>query len=138
MGAQRESFKRYVEVGRVVLLNAGPSEGKLAVIVEIVDHNRAIIDGPSTGVERQVYSYKNLTLTPHTIKGLPRAAGTPAVKKAFEKSDVAEKWAQSAWAKKREALKTRRAASDFERFNIMLLKKQRRRVVGAALKKVSA
>lgn len=38
MGAQ--SFKRYVEVGRVVLINQGPSEGKLAVVAEIIDHNR--------------------------------------------------------------------------------------------------
>ncbi len=34
------SFKRYVEVGRVVLVEEGPSAGKLAVIVEIIDHNR--------------------------------------------------------------------------------------------------
>lgn len=34
------TFKRYVEVGRVVLLNDGPSAGKLATIVEIIDHNR--------------------------------------------------------------------------------------------------
>lgn len=36
----REAFKRYVEVGRVVLVNDGPSEGKLAVITEIIDHNK--------------------------------------------------------------------------------------------------
>lgn len=34
------SFKRYVEVGRVVLVEEGPSAGQLAVIVEIIDHNR--------------------------------------------------------------------------------------------------
>ena len=34
------TFKRYVEVGRVVLINDGPSTGKLATIVEIIDHNR--------------------------------------------------------------------------------------------------
>lgn len=34
------TFKRYVEVGRVVLLSDGPCEGKLATIVEIIDHNR--------------------------------------------------------------------------------------------------
>lgn len=35
--------ERFVEVGRVVLLKTGPSEGKLAVIVEIIDHNRVRI-----------------------------------------------------------------------------------------------
>lgn len=34
------SFKRYVQVGRVVLVEEGPSAGQLAVIVEIIDHNR--------------------------------------------------------------------------------------------------
>ncbi len=31
---------RLVEVGRIVLIHDGPSEGKLATIVEIIDHRR--------------------------------------------------------------------------------------------------
>lgn len=31
---------RLVEVGRVVLFNEGPFEGRLAAIVEIIDHKR--------------------------------------------------------------------------------------------------
>lgn len=31
---------RLVEVGRVVLVNKGPSAGKLATIVEVIDHKR--------------------------------------------------------------------------------------------------
>lgn len=31
---------RHVEVGRIVLIKDGPSAGKLAVIVEIIDHKR--------------------------------------------------------------------------------------------------
>ena len=38
--ANHTILERYVQVGRVVRLNNGPLEGKLAVIVEIVDHNR--------------------------------------------------------------------------------------------------
>lgn len=38
--SSESTFKRFVEVGRVVLLNDGPSAGKLATIVEIIDHNR--------------------------------------------------------------------------------------------------
>jgi large subunit ribosomal protein L14e len=33
-------FTRFVEVGRVVLLNNGANAGKIAAIVEIIDHNR--------------------------------------------------------------------------------------------------
>ncbi|SPO25031.1 probable RPL14B - ribosomal protein [Ustilago trichophora] len=132
------SFKRYVEVGRVVLVEDGPSAGQLAVVVEIIDHNRAIIDSPATGVARQAFAFKHLTLTKLTVPGLPRGAGSPVVKKFFEKAGIAEKWAQSGWAKKRAAIKTRRSLSDFDRFNVMLLKKQRRSVLSPATKKASA
>ncbi|KAK0532361.1 hypothetical protein OC834_002633 [Tilletia horrida] len=256
-----ESFKRYVEVGRVALLNKGESAGQLAVIVEIIDHNRvsllqcmrmqveaekervvrggsaatvaagrsaaaeerrgrdsgqaerqvsaragftqrargssarsvsetvsskgvrqllgehadaartpwtarrlrtmrdaratkpnrtegreqtdtaratAIIDNPAGGVARQAFQYRDLTLTPYVIKGLPRAAGSPAVKRAFEKAGVAEKWANSAWAKKRAALVARRELTDFGRFELRQAKAERRSVLGAAAKQVKA
>ncbi|GAA5857704.1 hypothetical protein JCM5296_000580 [Sporobolomyces johnsonii] len=129
------TFKRYVEVGRVVLLNDGPDAGKLATIVEIIDHNRALIDGPSTGVARQPFAYRRLVLTPYVLKKLPRAAGTSTVKKVFDASEVVAKWEKSAWAQKRKATEKRRNTSDFERFEIMLLKKQRRRLVQAAAAK---
>lgn len=79
-----------------------------------------------------------MVLTPFVVKDLPRAAGTPVVKKYFEKSDITSKWAQSAWAKKRAARKARQQANDFQRFELLLLKKQRRRLLGAATKKVAA
>lgn len=37
---------RYVEVGRVVLFTHGPYLGRLAVIVEIIDHKRVCISLP--------------------------------------------------------------------------------------------
>jgi len=105
-----------------------------------LDHEilQAIIDSPSTGVTRQAFAFKHLTLTKLTVPGLPRGAGSTAVKKFFDKAGVAEKWAQSGWAKKRAAIKVRRSLSDFDRFNVMLLKKQRRSVVSPATKKASA
>ncbi|KAG5352793.1 hypothetical protein E4T56_gene7930 [Termitomyces sp. T112] len=129
------NFKRFVEVGRVVLLKAGPSAGKIAVIAEIIDHNRAIIDGPTTSVPRQAYPYKHLALTPLKLTGLPRAAGTGAVRKLAEKEALAEKWEKSAWAQKRAAMEKRRSLNDFGRFSVMLAKKQRRDVVRKAIHK---
>ena len=35
-----QSFKRFVEVGRVALINYGSDEGKLVVIVDIIDGNK--------------------------------------------------------------------------------------------------
>ena len=107
-------------------------------MLTLIPYPQAIIDGPSTGVDRQAIAYRYLVLTPHVIRTLPRAAGTSAVKKFFDKAGVAEKWSQSGWAKKRAAIKTRRSLSDFDRFNVMLLKKQRRNVLSPAVKKASA
>merc|ERR1712225_4831 len=135
MSTSQLTFKRYVEVGRVVLVNDGPSAGKLATIVEIIDHNRALIDGPSTGVPRQPFTYRRLVLTPYVLKKLPRSAGSATVKKVWDASEVEAKWAKSAWCQKRQAQEKRRNTTDFERFEVMLLKKQRRRLVQAAAAK---
>jgi transcription antitermination factor NusG len=42
-GGTREeatNSKRFVEVGRVVRFKSGPSSGRIAVITEIINHNR--------------------------------------------------------------------------------------------------
>lgn len=122
-----DSFKRYVEVGRVVLLSSGPCAGKLAVVVEIIDAGRALIEGPTTGVPRQSFTFRQLVLTPFVCKKLTRGAGTSSVKKVFEESGVLAKWEKSAWAQRRAAMTKRRETSDFERHGLMILKKQRRR-----------
>ncbi|KAF8333581.1 60S ribosomal protein L14 [Cantharellus anzutake] len=134
--AAPSTFKRFVEIGRVVLLRNGPHEGRIAVISEIIDHNRAIIDGPLTDVPRQPFAYRHLTLTPHVVPNLERGASTDAVREQFEASGVLEKWTNSAWAKKREAIQKRRKLNDFERFVVSVQKKRRRGVVKQALSKV--
>ncbi|KAF5379997.1 hypothetical protein D9615_006259 [Tricholomella constricta] len=117
----------------LVLLKSGPSAGKIAIIAEIIDHNRAIIDGPTTSVPRQSYPYKHLTLTPIKVTGIPRGAGTGAIRKIAEKEAVSEKWEKSAWAQRRAAIEKRRSLNDFGRFSVMLAKKQRRDVVRKAV-----
>ncbi|KAJ7039579.1 60S ribosomal protein L14 [Mycena alexandri] len=129
MSSSDSTFKRFVEVGRVVLLKSGPFSGKIAVIAEIIDHNRAVIDGPTTGVTRQSYPYKHLTLTPLTLTKLPRGAGSGVIKKHLEKEATVEKWDKSSWAQKRAATEKRRSLNDFGRFGVMLAKKARRDVV---------
>jgi large subunit ribosomal protein L14e len=139
-----------------VLLNSGPSAGRIAVIVEIIDHNRvrvpcadnhcgtdeyslrqAIIDGPTTSVPRQAFPYRHLTLTPLTLTKLPRGAGSGVVRKLLEKEATVEKWEKSSWAQKRAAVQKRRELNDFGRFRVMLEKKARRDVVRKAVKQAS-
>ncbi|KAG8699253.1 hypothetical protein FRC11_013813, partial [Ceratobasidium sp. 423] len=81
------------------------------------------------------FQYRHLVLTPLTVKGLPRGAGSGVVKKYVEKTDIVAKWDASSWAKKRAAVAKRKTLGDFERFSVMLYKKQRRDAVNKSLAK---
>ncbi|KAJ1645165.1 hypothetical protein LPJ64_003233 [Coemansia asiatica] len=139
--ASQGSFKRLVEVGRVVLINDGADTGKIAVIVDIVDHNRAIVDGPTTNVRRQVIAFKKVVLTDIVVKSLPRTIGSKPLAKFLEKQQVVEAWQKTAWAQKLVTRERRAAMTDFDRFKVMRLKKQQRYIVdrqAALLKKERA
>ncbi|KAF1997675.1 hypothetical protein P154DRAFT_440526 [Amniculicola lignicola CBS 123094] len=131
---------RLVEVGRVVLFASGPYSGKLATIVEIIDHKRVLVDGPSKDafVPRHSSPLAILSLTPIVIPKLPRAAGNGAVKSLWEEANVEETFNGSSWAKSRAQISKRRQLTDFERFKVMKLRKQARYEVQKTLSKVRA
>ena len=60
-------FKRFVEVGRVIVVNYGPLTGKLAVIVDILTTTKVVIQGLKGGVRRQELSLRreNVLLLQH-------------------------------------------------------------------------
>ncbi len=99
---------------------------------------QAIIDGPTTGVPRQAFPYRHLTLTSLSVPKLPRSAGSGTVKKYVEEAGVVAKWESSAWARKRVAAEKRRTLSDFERFQVMIHKKSRRDKVRKTIKAAKA
>jgi len=123
-------FTRYVEVGRIVFINFGPDAGKLATIVDVVDQNKCLIDGPLsiTGVGRKVVSYKRLALTDFTINIERGARGQPLIE-AWKEADVMALWEKSAWAKKVANKKKRLALDDFARFKVMVAKKQKSEII---------
>lgn len=135
-------FTRFVEIGRVAVVNYGPDAGKLCVIVNVLTLNRVLIDGPVTvtGVSRQAISTKRLTLTDLTVKvGLEARAGTLA--KAFAKEDILNKYAASKEGKLAAIKKVRAEATDFERFQLMVARRTRAKAVNAklaALRKAAA
>lgn len=100
------------------------------------------MDGPSSKegavVPRQAVHVNIISLTPYVIPQLPKAAGTGAVKKLWEKNEIDTKWAESSWAKKREQQDRRKNLTDFERFKVMRLKKQARFETLKAQAKVKA
>ena len=103
---------------------------------------QALVDGPSTdprlATPRSEVSFANTLLTPLFIEKLPRGARSGAVKKAWETAGIDAKWAETNWAKKQLKQERRKALSDFDRFKVMRLKKQRRFEENKALVKVKA
>ena len=95
---------------------------------------QALIDGPATGVERQAIHLGQVVLTPLTF-ALPRGARTSVVAKKWAAAGVTEKWATTSWAKKIAQRERRANLSDFERFQVMVLRKQKRYTVKKALAK---
>ena len=86
---------------------------------------QAVIDGPTTGVPRQSFPYRHLTLTSLRLTKLPRGASSGVVKKQVEAEAIVEKWEKTTFAKKRAAVQARRQLNDFGRFKAMIAKKQR-------------
>jgi large subunit ribosomal protein L14e len=100
------------------------------------------VDGPSANeklaVPRHAINLTNLLLSPLMIEKLPLGARTGAIKTAWEKQEIDSKWAETNWAKKREQKERRKALTDFDRFKVMRLKKQRRFEERKALAKIKA
>ena len=92
-------FKRFVEVGRVIVVNYGPLTGKLAVIVDILTTTKVIIQGLKGGVRRQELSLRRVTLTDYKLD-IKRGAKREEVFKAIEDFKLEEKLKKSSFAKK--------------------------------------
>uniref|UniRef100_A0A914Z2U4 Large ribosomal subunit protein eL14 n=1 Tax=Panagrolaimus superbus TaxID=310955 RepID=A0A914Z2U4_9BILA len=123
-------FTKFVEIGRVVYISKGKNEGKLAVITNVVDGNKVLVDGPSTGVPRSVRNFKDLQLTKFK---LPVRVGqrTGGVKKIFDEAGIISKWNESSWAKGIEKRTLRANLNDFERFKVLRVKQLRNRIIRA-------
>ncbi|GER41172.1 60S ribosomal protein L14 [Striga asiatica] len=126
-------FKRYVEIGRVALVNYGKDYGKLVVIVDVIDQNRALVDAPD--MVRSQMNFKRLSLTDIKIdvKRVPKKKTLIA---AMEAADVKGRWEKSSWGRKLIVQKRRAALNDFDRFKLMLAKIKRAGVVNQELAKL--
>lgn len=89
-------------------------------------------------VPRQALRYRDCTLTPIVLSKLTRGARQATLMKVWKEADPESKWNASAWAKKIDKAQKRETLNDFDRFNVMILKKQKRRSLGKALKKQKA
>merc|ERR1712227_673108 len=124
MGIVREmGFTRFVQNGRVCLVNYGPHADKLVAIVDVIDDKRVLCVGPTSGVTRQVIGIKCLSLTDIVID-IGRGARKKTLDKAWADADVEGKWAATSWGKKMALRKKKVSMNDFERFQAMVNKKE--------------
>merc|ERR1711936_348127 len=118
-------FSRYVEIGRV------------AYVAYVIDQNRALVDGPCSDVARQQMNFKSLHLTSFVIN-ISHGARNGTVRKAWEKAEVTQKWAETSWAKKIAQKEKRSQMTDFDRFKLMKAKQTRNRLINIEYGKLKA
>ncbi|XP_070494745.1 large ribosomal subunit protein eL14 [Chironomus tepperi] len=128
-------FTRFVETGRIARISRGRYKGKLVAIVDVIDQNRVLIDGPLTRVPRQQYPVSHLHLTKFVVK-FPFTAPTRIVKKALEDFKFKEKWSQTLWAERAKAKRLRSNLTDFERFKIRSVKRSKNRMIAPVFDKL--
>lgn len=135
---RRQTFGRFVEAGRVALVNYGEHLNNLVVIVDILDQNRVLVDAPSHNVKRHVHSLKRLTLTSIKLDNVERGASEEDVKKAYKEADVDGVFAASSWGKKLERKQKRANLNDFDRFKVMVARMKRSKAINAEYEKLKA
>ena len=117
-------FRRFVEVGRVIIINYGSLTGKLAVIVDILTTTKVVVQGLKGGVRRQELSLRRVTLTDDKID-IKRGANREEVFKAIDAYKLEDKYKKSTFAKKVELRQKRANLTDFDRFKVMRLRQKR-------------
>mmetsp|Transcript_93916 Transcript_93916/g.130368 ORF Transcript_93916/g.130368 Transcript_93916/m.130368 type:complete len:193 (+) Transcript_93916:28-606(+) len=114
----------YVEPGRVICLPQ--QKGHLAAIVDLIDMNRVMVSGAVTG--RVVVQMRRIELTPYKIP-IERGMGHKKVMEIFKKSNVVALFRNSNRGRQLLKQKMKRTMTDFERFELQVLKKKRSRLI---------
>ena len=117
-------FKRFVEVGRVIIINYGPLTGKLAIIVDILTTTKVLVQGLKGGVRRQELSLRRVTLTDYKVD-IKRGAKKEEVFKAVDAAKLEDQFKKSTFHKKVESRQKRANLTDFDRFKVMRLRQKR-------------
>mmetsp|Transcript_7155 Transcript_7155/g.6243 ORF Transcript_7155/g.6243 Transcript_7155/m.6243 type:complete len:157 (+) Transcript_7155:27-497(+) len=130
-------YRRFVQPGRVAYINYGKDYGKVVIIVDILNTQKVLVDGPTTGFPRTLYPVKRLTLTKFKINIL-RGARTGVVKKAALEAKVNEQWESCSMAKKLALREKRASLNDLQRFKVMIQRKNRSFKIRKLAKKITS
>ena len=125
-------YKQFVEVGRLALVNFGEHSGKLAVIVDILDDKRVLID--LVDGARQMIPIKRLQLTDFVAQ-FPRAAAPADVAAAVKSADLVKKFNETKWAQRIARREAKAQMNDFQRFKYEQLVAKRNELIAKELAK---
>lgn len=78
----------------MALIKFGQNSGKLVTIVDVVDQNRALIDGTSDGVPRQTIQFKRLRLTKFRLN-IPFGSSSKLVQKKWKESEIEKQFSET-------------------------------------------
>jgi len=131
-------YTRFIQVGRVATINRGEDSSKVVVVLEVVDHNRLMVEGPTSGVRRQLIKIEYVNPTDIVIPNLPKGVNSKFLKAAFEKAGVAQKFGESNVGKKLAKHAFHASATDFQRHQAFTLKKKRNAIIAKEFKASSA
>merc|ERR1712127_843740 len=121
---EQMGLRDFIEAGRVCYINYGEDYGKLVVVVDFVDYTRVLIDSANGTFPRVIYPLARLTCTKLRLP-LLRGARTGTIVKAAKTFDLDAKWKKTAYYTKMDRFSKRAALTDFERFQVMVARKQR-------------
>merc|ERR1712210_154233 len=105
-------FRRFVEIGRVAMVNYGEDYGKLVTIVDVIDQNRALCD--MSGARMQI-NFKRLGLT-DIVTDVAKGVSVADTKAAWDAADVDATFAASSWGQKMAKRAAKLATTDFDRY----------------------
>eukprot|EP01119_Soliformovum_irregulare_P013234 TRINITY_DN3512_c0_g1_i1.p1 TRINITY_DN3512_c0_g1~~TRINITY_DN3512_c0_g1_i1.p1 ORF type:complete len:161 (+),score=40.53 TRINITY_DN3512_c0_g1_i1:60-542(+) len=122
-------FTKFVEIGRVAVVNYGPDSGKLVTVIDIIDQNRVLVDGPRsiTGVPRHALKTQYLTLTDLKVD-IGRGVRSKVLEKAWTDADIKKKYEATKEHSQVVKRQTKANLSDFERFKLTTEKSKRSEV----------
>ncbi|KAJ8613645.1 hypothetical protein CTAYLR_003123 [Chrysophaeum taylorii] len=122
-------FTRFVEVGRVCLVNYGPDNGKLGTIIDIVDGNKCLVDGPRTHRPRATSDALQAT-RPNRHHGQdPEEREAENAQSGVGEGGCSRAMGSHGLGQKLAAKKKRANLTDFQRFQLMVARKQRAALV---------
>nr|CAG4715001.1 unnamed protein product [Naegleria fowleri] len=114
--------KLLVQIGRACTPLYGANQGKLLVIVDVLDANRVLVQGQD--IPRQVVSTGDIQLVDAVAK-ITNKSTTEEVAKALSSSDMQNALLNTSGVKKALKQQKRKSLNDFDRVKVQILKKKK-------------